>query len=123
MNTIFNLPSVISLLRTIAYMWIGTSLLSLAFLYHYGYDHLKPTPVICALHKMLLFLGILFIFLGFLPVMAEVDIVGTSYTVARMLVLLFLLPVGYYVRKFRQESLKESKPRNLKKSKERSKVN
>ena len=115
----FGVNEILVIVRTIVYVWVGVEFMSLAYLYYYGYDHLKPTPVIKALQRLLFWNGIMILFLSFMPIIGALN-GGIVYDISRALIILFLLPVGYYVAIFRKESITETKvklPEDPKKSK------
>lgn len=103
---------VISLiLRTVAYLWVGTEAFFLAHLYSYGYVKYKNTPIICALQRLFMFIGLMFIVLAFLPIIHNLNDSLYNLVVKGGLLAIFVIPVGFYLTKFRSESLSAVKPK------------
>ena len=92
-----------AILRTVIYVWVGIEFANLAYLYWYGYEKLKPTPIISALQIMCTMLSVIFFVMAFLPVILELD--TNVHKTAVGLLPIILIPLGFIVRKFRSESL------------------
>jgi hypothetical protein len=106
-----------AILRTIIYVWVGIEFANLAYLYWYGYEKLKPTPIISALQIMCTVLSILFFIFAFLPIFLDLD-PDTHANIVSFLPLI-TIPLALAVRRFRSESLqKQSMPLPKEKKKE-----
>ena len=94
-----------AILRTVIYVWVGVEFANLAYLYWYGYEKIKPTPIISALQIMCTMLSIVFFVLAFLPILLVLD--TDVHKSAVGFLPLLLVPLTLAVRKFRSESLRK----------------
>lgn len=101
------LDKILSIIRAVVYFWVAVEFLSLGYLYKYGYDHFKPTPVIRALSCLLIWIGVFFGFLTFLPILAIVS--HEADTIVRNFGIVMVLPIAVWSRRFRNESIREKK--------------
>jgi heme O synthase-like polyprenyltransferase len=92
-----------TILRTVIYLWISIELWNLAYLYWYGYNNVKTTPIIKSLQAVLTLFAVVFMSMAFVPIFyqlnKDVHAVFVSYLP------LVLVPLGLALRKFRKESL------------------
>ncbi len=105
METIVNISLVI---RTIIYLWAGIESLFLYTLYKYGYKKFKPTPIICMLSMFFLFLGISFLLASFVTFASTPPVFVLKDFIFRNIAAIFAFLTGYYLSRFRAESLKEA---------------
>lgn len=99
------LTTLFFILRSILYLWLGVEFLLLANIYFYGYRTKKRSPIIFSLQRLLLFSGLLFLFLAFIPVLVLLN--TEVYNVTIVFSKIFLIPLIFYVRGFRKNSLLE----------------
>ena len=97
----------LSIFRIIIYLWVGLEFGNLAFLYLVGYKNYKTTPIIKALQLMFTCLSVLFLFYSFVPALFISNSTLHSYVI--LFLPIVLIPVGFAVRKFREESLRKQK--------------
>lgn len=90
-------------IRTILYLWLAVEFLALAQLYYAGYKNHKSSMVIKSLQRLLFFSGLLFGALTIMPIVSLLD--GVLSASIRNLLILFCVPVVYYIREFRKWSL------------------
>lgn len=106
MRTVTPIDS-IDLLRSVFYLWASFEAFLLAYLYHFGYDKLKKTPIIGALKGLFTVMGFWMAFLSLLPILKVFNREVWEVTVP-----LLILPVLFiirFLRKFRHWSLNTSK--------------
>ena len=96
-----------TLIRSVLYIWLSSEFLFLAHLYAYGYTKYKKTNIIITLQRLFFVLGLLFSFMAFLPILLIFS--NDGHTTFTLLLPLLIIPVGYFVRRFRCESIKETK--------------
>jgi hypothetical protein len=102
MRTVTPIDS-LDLLRSVFYLWASFEAFLLAYLYHFGYDKLKKTPIIGALKGLFTVMGFWMAFLSLLPILKIFN-----KEVWEIAVLLLVLPVLFiirFLRKFRHWSL------------------
>jgi hypothetical protein len=99
--------SISLVLRSAIYLWVGVESLFLHYLYNYGYQKFKPTPIIDTLHRFFFFLGVFFITISFIPIFGYSQPFATieEFLVRNSAAFLALF-IGFYLTKFRTESLK-----------------
>lgn len=97
----------LSIFRIIVYLWVGIEFGNLAFLYLVGYKNYKTTPIIKSLQIMFVCLSALFLFYSFVPALFISNPTVHSYVIQFLPIV--LIPVGFAVRKFREESLRKQK--------------
>jgi predicted transporter len=99
-------PTVIDatdLVRSVLYIWASFEAFLLAYLYHFGYDKLKKTPIIGALKGIFFILGLYFVFLSLLPILKVFN--KEVWEIAVPLLTIPLFFIIYCLRKFRHWSL------------------
>lgn len=114
------LSSISLVARSAIYLWVGVESLFLHYLYNYGYQKFKPTPIIKMLHRFFLFLGVFFVTIAFIPLLnLNSQIIREDFLV-RNIAAIVATGVGIYLTGFRNESLKEIPKNNplLKQKKE-----
>lgn len=99
------LEVLLTILRSVLYLWIAIEFLLLANLYIYGYKKYKPTKIILALQRIFFFGGLLFLFLTFIPILLISN--TDAFDVTILLVPIVLIPLIYFLRMFREKSLDE----------------
>lgn len=95
------------------YLLLSIEALFLAQLYIYAYKNIKGSRIIKALKWFLFWFGTLYLFSAFIPLIriARPDL----YELAVNTVALLLVPVVYWLREFRKESLKQQDTQERKK--------
>lgn len=83
----------------------------LHYLYNYGYQKFKPTPIIKELQSFFFFLGIFLVFRAFIPLIGYNTDYLTDDFLAKNIAVILLVVVGIYLTRFRRETLRE-KPKN-----------
>ena len=101
------LMTYMSVFRIIMYLWVAIEFGNLAFLYLVGYKTVKTSPIIRSLRVMFSFLSALFFFYSFIPALYESN--PQIHMVVIQFLPIFLIPVGFAVRRFRDESLRKQK--------------
>jgi len=96
-----------TLLRTIISLWVAIEFSNVAYIYWYGYKKYKPTPIIRSLQILFFLVSLYLFFISFIPIILEVDPKLQRDFIN--LVLIFLVPLGFAVRKFRKESIEKNK--------------
>lgn len=94
--------------RVILYLAIALIFSFLAYAYHFGYRHLRTTPIIRALNRLFFTLAALFFYYSFLPVLKVTA--PAAYSWATDLLVIFLVPVLVTAWKFWDESFRQQKP-------------
>lgn len=100
-----SLIQILSVARTVIYLWIGIEFSNLMYLYWYGYKNHKTSPIIKALQAMFASLSGMFFFLAFVPILLELN--GAVHKIAVTFFVILLIPVGIAVRMFRSESIRK----------------
>ena len=91
------------LLRSVFYMWASFEAFLLAYLYHFGYDKLKKTPIIGALKGLFTVLGFWMGFLSVLPILKVLD--QEVWVLAVPLLTIPVVFIIHFLKKFRHWSL------------------
>lgn len=106
--------------RSIIYLWVGVESLFLHYLYNYGYQKFKPTPIIRMLHQFFFYLGTFFIAVAFIPLFSFGADFERGDFLVRNIAAFVAIGVGIFLTGFRRESLKEIPDKNplLKQKKE-----
>lgn len=99
--------SISLVIRSAIYLWVGVESLFLHYLYNYGYQTFKPTPIIKMLHRFFFYLGAFFIAIAFIPLFGHNDAPTSEDFLIRNIAALIAIGVGLYLTRFRTESLKE----------------
>lgn len=99
--------SISLVVRSAIYLWVGVESLFLHYLYNYGYQKYKPTPIIKTLHQFFFYLGVFFVMVAFLPILSFNSEVIREDFLVRNIASVIAVGVGVYLTKFRMESLRE----------------
>jgi len=95
----------LTLIRVPIYLFTAVEFFAVYYLYNYGTYKYRPSNIIRSLVNMFLVLGIFFSAMSFIPVLKYVG--HDSYSVSLRLIPIIVAPVGFWVRRFRQDSTKE----------------
>lgn len=101
---IFYLANVI---RSFLYMWLGTELMILWFVYNFGYEKYKKSKIIESLQQMIFFLALQYAFISLLPIILSLN--KDFHKIAVNFTIPFVIMCIVYVRRFRHLSLWEDK--------------
>ena len=102
---------VLLVVRSAIYLWVGIEALFLHYLYNYGYQKFKPTPIIQTLQLFFFFLGAFFVSTAFIPLFSYKSIIFLEDTILRNISASIAVLVGIYLTRFRSLSL-ESSPKS-----------
>ena len=99
---------ILLVMRSAIYLWVGVEALFLHYLYNYGYEKFKPTPIINMLQLFFFFLGTYFISTAFLPLFSHNSEITVEDLIVRNISAVFAIFIGIYLTKFRTASLGNS---------------
>lgn len=94
---------ILSIIRTIFYIYLGVECLLISYLYREGSLKYNPNSmIIFSLQKLFYVLGIQFIFMAFIPILLEIS--PLFHYVAVNILILPVIYLGTLLNKFRNES-------------------
>jgi hypothetical protein len=105
---------ILLILRSAIYLWVGVEAFFLHYLYNYGYEKFKPTPIIRMLQLFFFFLGAFFVIIAFIPLFSHKSNLIIEDLIVRNISAIVAIFVGIYLTKFREASLENSPKGNKK---------
>ena len=97
------LTKLVGISRGLAYAFVAVEAFILAYIYYFGYEKVKHTPIIRMLCNFFLFLAIFFSYATFLAITDVLD--RPIHDVISTLSFIFCLPLIYFMYKFRELSI------------------
>lgn len=88
----------LNLFRSLTYICIALE----SFFLSYSYYTAGKTPIIKALSKLFLAIGVLFMYMAFLPIVQSLSV--PAYLIATQFLIVFALYILIYINDFRKES-------------------
>lgn len=100
-----NIDDISSYIRTIFYLLLGVESVFLSHLYWYGYRKVKKSKIIFVLQRLLLSLGVFFLYTSLLPIVRIID--PDLHLDFVFIIPILLLPLYYYLYRFRKETVSD----------------
>ena len=94
----------VDITRSLFYLWVAVESSLLAYIYNYGYENMKKTPVIGAIRNVFISLAIAFFYFSFIPIVKILSL--EAYFVLLGFSLIVIIFIILSLRNFRHLSLK-----------------